>query len=436
MAIEFGPKDRYRTYGVPSLDLTFADKKSLVDRISGNNLITFTRSTTGTYVGSDGLIKTAAVNEPRFDHNPLTRESLGLLIEEARTNTVTYSQDFSNAAWGKTNTTITSNAVVGLDGATTAAKLVESATTGIHTIQTGVVWDTYKSCTLFAKQAERFWIAIGMYDTARGWVDTYFNLSTGTIGNNGNTSAIGGYVSIQSFPNGWYKLTIGRQANAGSTFRILVSQTNGTITYNGDSNSYAGDGSSGVYIWGAQVETGSFSTSYIPTTASTVTRAADVASITGTNFSSWYRQNEGTIVTNLRNTIDKNFQFPWTISAGGSASSNISPRMQASAPRLRILFNFNGISSTTGAIDSTFTTGKFAVGFLGLNTTSTSLYYSENGASVSSNTFTNVVSTNDTIAFGYYFNNSGAGYYTGTISRLTYYQTRLPDTTLQALTKL
>ena len=114
MAIEFGPKDRYRTYGVPSLDLPFADRKSLVDRISGNNLITFTRSTTGTYVGSDGLIKTASVNEARFDHNPATGEILGLLVEEARTNVLQYSQDFTNAYWTKTNSSVAFSLVLSI----------------------------------------------------------------------------------------------------------------------------------------------------------------------------------------------------------------------------------------------------------------------------------------------------------------------------------
>ena len=69
-----------------SLDLRFASKKTLNDRVSGSNLITFTRSSSATFVGSDGLIQTATTNEARFDHDPLTGESLGLLMEEARTN--------------------------------------------------------------------------------------------------------------------------------------------------------------------------------------------------------------------------------------------------------------------------------------------------------------------------------------------------------------
>ena len=73
MGIHYGQAD-FINYGKPSLFLDFANKKSLVDRISGNNLITFTRSSVGTYVDADGLIKTAAADEARFDHNPLTGE--------------------------------------------------------------------------------------------------------------------------------------------------------------------------------------------------------------------------------------------------------------------------------------------------------------------------------------------------------------------------
>ena len=90
----------------PSLKLDFANARALDPRI------TFTRASTATYVGANGLIKTAGVNEPRFDHDPITGESLGLLIEESRTNSVEYSEDLSNAYWNKQNCSL---------GATTVA---------------------------------------------------------------------------------------------------------------------------------------------------------------------------------------------------------------------------------------------------------------------------------------------------------------------------
>ena len=103
----------------PSLLLDFANAKQLDPRI------TFTRTSTATYVGADGLIKTEGIGQPRFDHDPETLESLGLLIEESRTNIVSYSQEFNNGYWSKTGggnpgTTVTANQAVAPDGTTTA----------------------------------------------------------------------------------------------------------------------------------------------------------------------------------------------------------------------------------------------------------------------------------------------------------------------------
>ena len=89
----------------PTLNLNFARSKTLDPRI------TFTRASTGTYVGSDGLIKTAVADEARFDHDPETGESLGLLIEGSRTNLINYSEDFS--LWEtQQNSTISLNSII------------------------------------------------------------------------------------------------------------------------------------------------------------------------------------------------------------------------------------------------------------------------------------------------------------------------------------
>jgi hypothetical protein len=87
----------------PTLDLNFARVKALDPRI------TFTRASGGSYVGADGLIKYAGVNEARFDHNPTTGESLGLLVEEQRTNLLLRSEEFDNASWTAEASAITAN---------------------------------------------------------------------------------------------------------------------------------------------------------------------------------------------------------------------------------------------------------------------------------------------------------------------------------------
>jgi hypothetical protein len=404
----------------PTLDLNFAANKSLVDSVSGNNLITFTRASTGTFVGSNGLIQNAASNVARFDHNPSTGESLGLLVEEARTNSLLYSQQFDNAAWGKNSSTIASSAAVAPDGTSTAQKLVEDASNATHSITVGVPIDTYKTVTLFAKAAERNWIGIGLFDTARGWVYSFFNLSTGTIGTNPDGNAV-----ITALSNGWYRIQIGRQANAGSTLRILLQTANGTNTYNGDSNNYTGDGSSGAFIWGAQVESAAtFPTSYIPTSGSTVTRATDIVSITGANFSSWFSQNGNFTIYSefigLRNSYYSNtYTELFTFSTGFGVLRRSSTSVQWAKPAdgWADRGGFNSLSSTT------------------IKTKLCSAISNYYGYTFADSTgVTTVTRTAPSDAFpapsSIQFVTAPGGA-CSTLSRITYYPVRLPDRTLQ-----
>jgi hypothetical protein len=397
----------------PTLNLNFARTKALDPRI------TFTRASTGTFAGSNGLIQTAASGVARFDHNPATGESLGLLVEEARTNSLLYSQQFDNAAWGKNSSTITSSAAVAPDGTSTAQKLVEDASNATHSITVGVPSDTYKTVTLFAKAAERNWIGIGLFDTARGWVYSFFNLSTGAIGTNPDGNAV-----ITALSNGWYRIQIGRQANAGSTLRILLQTANGTNTYNGDSNNYTGNGSSGVFIWGAQVEAGAFPTSYIPTTTATVTRAADVVGIAGTNFSSWYNQAGGTVLINYKRYPVSTFTYPtpWMIrdSVGGAYSNGIQVFGEAGATYDRLSgTNFTATPSVT--LPNPYSRqDKNAAAFI--NGSQNMAVNGTIGTASSSSIYTS--GTVNQLVIGLNF----------TFKSFTYYPVRLPDAQLQALT--
>jgi hypothetical protein len=262
----------------PTLNLDFAKTKALDPRV------TFSRASTGTFVGSNGLIQTAASGAARFDHNPATGESLGLLMEEARTNLVTYSEQFDNAAWSKTCTTITANATTAPDGTLTADLIVEDTTGGEKNVTRDINAGSSGQATrtIYVKAASRYKVNL----VGSGFYACY-NLNTLTTFDVANTTA-----TISDAGNGWRRLSI--TGNATTTFRVDIGLLPDSAT--GVSNRfYTGDGSPGVYIWGAQLEAGSFPTSYIPTVASTVTRAAEVASMTGTNFSSWYRQDQGTI---------------------------------------------------------------------------------------------------------------------------------------------
>ena len=116
------------------------------------------------------------------------------------------------------------------------------------------------------------------------------NLQTGTISNYTTGSGTVNNSFISNIGNGWYRCIAIGTASAVTGVYFNISNTATQLAY-------SGDGTSGIYLWGAQLEAGSFATSYIPTVASQVTRAADVAVMTGTNFSSWYNQSEGTILS-------------------------------------------------------------------------------------------------------------------------------------------
>jgi hypothetical protein len=258
----------------PSLLLDFANAKQLDPRI------TFTRTSTATYVGADGLIKTAGIGQPRFDHDPITGESLGLLIEESRTNLITYSEEFSNTSWIKSNITITSNAIVAPDGALTGDRLDFSVTNNVPWFYKDQ--GTTGNSSLFVKYDN--W----QYVKFRSGGELNFALFDLING----TASVGGSItnaSITPVGNGWFRIWANTN-NQRYDFRCTNSTANDFIT-----------GSGSVFIWGAQLEAGSFPTSYIPTSGSSATRAKDDALITGGSFESWINKNEGTWLIDFRN---------------------------------------------------------------------------------------------------------------------------------------
>jgi hypothetical protein len=260
----------------PSLDLNFAANKSLVDNISGNNLITFSRASTGTFIGSNGLLQTAASGVPRFDHNPVTGESLGLLVEEARTNLLRQSSDLTTASWTLTSVTRTANSTTAPDGTNTAVKIASTTGTFLSALEQSSVSVTAVPTTFscYAKAAEASWFCL--VGIQAGEAIAYFNLATGALG----TRSAGTAHSITPVGNGWYRCSVTCASASSTRWGFFPGSADNTLTPAPIGN--------GVHVWAPQLEAGAFPTSYIPTVASTVTRAADVASITGANFSSWY----------------------------------------------------------------------------------------------------------------------------------------------------
>jgi hypothetical protein len=280
-----------RARAMPSLDLRFAESKSLIDAVSGRQLVTFTRASTGLGIGSDGLTKTAAVNEPRFTHDPVTGESLGLLAEvEARTNLLVRSEEFETT-WGSTGLSArNSNQEVSPNGTLTADVIVETsdATATVHAVQQGVSVDSGVSyaASVYAKQGSRQGVAILLGASGFGSnLSARFDLSTGAVA----ASSPGVTASITPAGNGFYRCVAVATATATAATFLQIRIATDAAEF------YVGNGTGSITLWGAQLEEGDFATSYIPTTTATATRSTDVVSIGGVNFNPWYRQDEGTL---------------------------------------------------------------------------------------------------------------------------------------------
>jgi len=396
----------------PTLDLDFANTRTLDPRI------TFTRASGGSYVGADGLIKYAGVNEARFDHDPTTGESLGLLIEAARTNLSLNSQDFtdnvSNVGWRISSSTSRAYLIAntGIDdpsGGTTASRWA-SGTTNVEELIYHITPST---------------LTFGNTYTASCWIRRVSG--SGEVGFIIGDNA-GGFVTSQldSVPYGtWVRCHFSRTitgVSGGPRAYITVYP----------SNFFSGTPTT-IDIWGYQMEEGAFPTSYIPTVASTRTRAADSASITGKNFSSWYRQDEGTLYTSHIQKNSTDTTKNWGIFSISNATLTSFIRLFAGAGSASV---FNILSSGSGSSVYTTTNGSFVQDNIMRAVCS---YSSSSAVRILNN---NVPIEDTSVVLPSNLNNiiiggGGAGLSSlnGTISRFTYYPKRLPNEQLIALTR-
>jgi hypothetical protein len=370
------------------------------------------RGTTATRVNSAGLIESVGLNIPRIDYTNGSCPSI--LVEPQRTNLLTYSEQFDDASWNKVNLTITQNSINSPSGIINADTITDNSTNGLHVVVKFSTWmATTQTASVYAKAGTSSKIFIGNLSQGRG---SYFDLSTQTIVNSSLFSGI-----ITSVGNGWYRLIATHTSGTDN-------QTFGIGLFTGTSTtSYIGTGQN-AYLWGAQLEAGSYATSYIPTVASTVTRNADVISKTG--ISSLIGQTEGVIFLDaiILPATSANLEI---LSLNDGTANNRLRIITASSQRLRFLFQLNG-----GIIqyDYTFGTGfaeqtrlKIAISYKSGNT---AIYI--NGIKV--NISTNILTISNTLSVLNLGNNSGALY--EAINSAQLYKTQLTDTECIALTTL
>jgi hypothetical protein len=250
--------------------------------------VTFTRSgATATRTNSSGYVEIVAADVPRFDFDPITLACKGLLVEGSSQNILNYSQDFTQSLWTKTNVSVTANATTAPTGTSIGSKIIENTATNLHRLEMpqsprAIAAGTTVTFSIYAKAAERTFIYI-TDDSGTAFWTAYFNLSNGTIGNIGTQS----FATITPAGNGWYRCSL-----TYTTTATLLRGRYGLAISNGVA-SYTGDGTSGAFFWGSQLEIGTL-TSYVPNLLlAFTTRNPDVATITGTNFSDWWQADKG-----------------------------------------------------------------------------------------------------------------------------------------------
>jgi len=381
------------------------------------------------------VLQSAANDVPRLDYNPATLAARGLLIEEQRTNLLLRSEDFATT-WSALNVTVATNNANSPAGTLTADTITPAASTAAHLISQSVTVtaSTAYSASVFVKSDGAPFVQIAYDNGASVGAFMNVNLSTGAIARGpelagGATSATG---SVTNIGNGFYRIVVGA-THTGTTGRVLISPLPAGESLAGPNPSTTTAATDKIILWGAQIEAGAFLTSYIPTTTTALTRSADIASVT--TLSPWFNASAGTLYAEYNIpfalTAGTSPRLATLIGAGGAAVDELPLFISQVSGKAASANAFTG-SVNAGRIDAS---ASFAA-----NTTTKATYaYASNdravttgGSSPTISTAAYTIPTVTTLRLGQ--DGGGTNNVNGYLRRISYYNTRLPDAQLQALT--
>lgn len=268
-------------------DAAFSGKTSYYGRADSgvftakalSDVTDFARASTASYVDASGVLSSAASGAARLGHRYASGSATwvlaGLLAEAQATNLITYSEQIDHANWGKSGISVTANAATAPDGAAHAEKLIPDGTSAKHWVQAG--WSAAvvaHNGTIYAKADGYNVLGIGMINNGANGGEA-INLTTGAVVSSVTNSPFSATANISAVDvgNGWWRISINRTPNGAGNFYMAV-----YVIPDGSNYHSAGNGTSGILVYGAQVEAGAAATTYIPTTSAQVTRAADVFS--------------------------------------------------------------------------------------------------------------------------------------------------------------
>ena len=356
------------------------------------------------------------LNIPRLDYSNGTCPSL--LVEPQRTNLLTYSSSFDNAAWVKYDTFVTSNIATSPSGVQDADKIIPNTNNTNHNVDRAALTVSLNgTASVFLKASGYNKAAIRSYFTG---AYASFDLVNGTI-----LTAVGVTAKIENYGNGWYRCSVNDTGSAlyGYVLAVLDASSDPTATY-------IGDGTSGVLAWGAQLEVGSYPTSYIPTQGASVTRNADVISKTG--ISSLIGQTEGTLfidfVYNEKYGSSPNGAMPISLD-DGSGSQEAYIYLEPSNNRALAQFVVGGAltCSITGLVMSVGTRYRMAFAYKQNDFT-----FYVNGTLQGTDTSGNIAALSNVRLCNY----SSLNYIHDNLYSAALWKTRLDNATLEQLTTI
>ena len=429
----------------PTLDFNFIRTKTL------DSIFTYQRLGAASFVNEQGLVELVGDNTPRFDHDPVTRECKGLLLEEGRSNLIYPSSDWSGDYWTINNSGSLSRDTHNGDtkdpaGTYTATKLVTLASN----TNTKDIWWTKSNITYtngskyavscFAKSTTGLHLQLRPrgQSSNRAWAT--YNLTTGVVGNSGGTTLVS--TKIEKYPNGWYRcsLVFTGSGNSSCSLGTLIMDDGNDA----EAVSHTGDASKSIYLWGAQIELSNTVTSYIPTAfhaydlTAIKTRGKDDLRIHGTDFTDFYNPLESTICMSFTH-LDTSANIGTNARVYRFRSSNTSSDTRIdylSHPYYHPFISEDGNQPTGGSgLDAGTLLYEGQVNKTAVKVKENDFGSCLNGGSVAVDTNGDWNPTNafDEVSLGS-SNGASTTLLMGHMQRFTYYPVALPDNQLKTLT--
>jgi hypothetical protein len=436
-----------------ALLLDFSNSRTLDPRV------VFTRNSVGTYYNFHGVLKTSAVNQPRFNYDPTTGRLKGLLIEESRTNLVPYSSLFTTT--GGTPVVTASSSILG------TILTIGTITSGVVAIGqqlsgTLVTAGTYIIGNISGVGAGSTWlvnISQTVASTAITGTQSVWTYSNATAVSQSNVAPDGGAAMVFTASAAGATISTILPALPGltsRTFSIWAKSVSGATSINITLDNISASPSwtlqaitttltrytftstqskynvaikltsinDQVMLWGAQFEDGTFSTTYIPTDMLLVTRFADQATITGTNFSRWYHQDEGTLIIEQSASAIRSSAVDYgSVYIQGSTSSITLGCASVSSP-LSLTYSATGptLNFTGGTLVAAETVVTHGIAYKANDTA-----YCYSGGTTETDTTVTVVSDMTSLTIG---NGNGVQH----IAKILYFPVRVSNFELQRMT--